>query len=113
LLVANLKYCKPNFALEIVLGDGGLLYAAKRRWNDISLIGVDLDNANVSSANKNNEIEAHLSDGFNPDLPEFISGVTHKLKSVVLSRFQILFPEEPSHHHKAVIEGPKRLTHKD
>jgi hypothetical protein len=33
------------------------------------------------------------------------------LKSVVLNRFRILYPEEPSHHNKAVIEGPKRLMH--
>jgi hypothetical protein len=29
----------------------------------------------------------------------------------LLNRFRILYPEEPSHHCKAVLEGPKRLSH--
>ncbi len=72
LLIANLSIEAPNIALDIGFGNGDLLHAAKRRWNDISLVGIDLDQRNVTTALSKNRIEAHNFDGFNPDLPPLL-----------------------------------------
>ena len=72
LLIANLSISKPNIALDIGFGNGDLLHAAKRRWNDISLVGIDVDEKNVTTALNKRKIEAFNFDGFNPDLPPLL-----------------------------------------
>jgi len=74
LLIANLSISKPNIALDIGFGNGDLLHAAKRRWNDISLVGIDVDEKNVTTALNKRKIEAFNFDGFNPDLPPLLLG---------------------------------------
>jgi len=71
-LVQNLEHANPRSALDLGFGDGNLLVAAKNRWEDIELYGVDIDENNVVEANLNNRIKAIHLDGFLPDLPKYL-----------------------------------------
>lgn len=70
-LIRALSHPKPTSALDLGFGAGGLLYAARRRWSNINLVGVDLDEQNVQVA-KNSIIEAINLNVFSFDLPEII-----------------------------------------
>ncbi|ALS97096.1 N-6 DNA methylase [Lacimicrobium alkaliphilum] len=72
-LVRNLSCGVPKTALDIGFGKGSLLYAVKRRWQGTNLFGVDIDESNVCNARRNKDIQALLSDGFDPDLPSKIT----------------------------------------
>jgi hypothetical protein len=72
LLVSNLITPAPSQAIDLGFGAGDLLHAAKRRWENLNLIGVDIDQFNVAHANNSTSIKALHYDGFNPDLPEVI-----------------------------------------
>ncbi|MBQ4812697.1 N-6 DNA methylase [Pseudoalteromonas luteoviolacea] len=72
-LVDSLSVATPKVALDLGFGAGDLLRAAKRRWTDINLVGVDLDRVNVLNARLDNEIDAIHMNGFSPDLPKVIS----------------------------------------
>lgn len=71
-LVKKLTLTSPKQALDIGFGSGNLLRAAKRRWNDLDLIGIDIDYRNVQKEEKFKEINAIELNGFNPSLPEMI-----------------------------------------
>lgn len=64
ILVNNLIHTNPKSALDLGLGNGSLLTAAKNRWKDISLYGVDIDENNVNLAISGKSIKAILHDGF-------------------------------------------------
>lgn len=72
LLVSNLSLEAPYRAVDLGFGAGDLLYAAKRRWNTIDLIGIDIDPQNVQEANLKKSIYAIHHDGFCPHLPDLI-----------------------------------------
>lgn len=71
-LVNKLTIASPKKALDIGFGSGSLLRAAKRRWNDIDLIGVDIDSRNIEEEEKLKEINTLKLNGFDPCLPETI-----------------------------------------
>lgn len=71
-LVNSLNIQSPNLALDLGFGAGGLLYAARRRWSSISLIGIDVDKKNILNAKRDSLIEALELNGFSADLPEII-----------------------------------------
>lgn len=73
LLVSNLSLEAPYRAVDLGFGAGDLLYAAKRRWNTIDLIGIDIDPRNVQEANLKKSINAIHHDGFCPHLPDLIT----------------------------------------
>ena len=72
LLVESLDIANPLHALDLGFGSGELLRAARRRWQDLSLIGIDIDQINIERANKKKLIQALHVDGFNPNLPEIL-----------------------------------------
>ena len=72
-LVDSLSVTTPKVALDLGFGAGELLLAAKRRWTDINLVGVDLDQKNVLNAILGREIDAIQMNGFSPELPKIIS----------------------------------------
>lgn len=71
-LIQSLNLTRPKVALDIGFGSGNLLHAAKRRWNDLSLVGVDVDNENIANARSKKLIQAVELNGFDPSLPEII-----------------------------------------
>lgn len=71
-LVKTLSVLSPKNALDIGFGSGSLLRAAKRRWNDIDLIGIDIDSGNIDKEEELKEINAIKLNGFDPSLPEKI-----------------------------------------
>ena len=71
-LVKELSSPFPLSVADLGFGEGSLLRAARKRWNHLKLIGVDIDLLNVEKANKNKLIDAIHYDGFNPDLPDTI-----------------------------------------
>ncbi|SEH64712.1 type I restriction enzyme M protein [Rheinheimera pacifica] len=73
LLVSNLSLEAPYRAVDLGFGAGDLLYAAKRRWNTLDLIGIDIDPRNVQEANLKKSINAIHHDGFCPHLPDLIT----------------------------------------
>lgn len=73
LLIESLAIDNPLHALDLGFGSGELLRAARRRWRELSLIGVDIDQVNIERANKKKLIQALHVDGFNPNLPEILS----------------------------------------
>jgi len=68
-LVESINDISPNHAIDLGFGAGSLLHAAKKRWGNVKLIGVDIDERNVESANKGTSIQAFKYDGFKADLP--------------------------------------------
>lgn len=72
ILVNNLIHTNPKSALDLGLGNGSLLTAAKNRWKDINLYGVDIDENNVNLAISGKSIKAILHDGFSPFLPDVL-----------------------------------------
>lgn len=74
LLVNSLEVHNPIDAIDLGFGDGDLLHAVKRRWSNIKLIGIDIDEENISKANTNTHIQTLKYDGFHPDLPSIITG---------------------------------------
>lgn len=73
LLIGSLNLEMPLNVVDLGFGDGELLRAASRRWNGLSLIGVDIDSGNVKNANSQNLIQAVHHDGFNPVLPQILN----------------------------------------
>ncbi|WP_289282844.1 MULTISPECIES: N-6 DNA methylase [unclassified Methylophaga] len=71
-LVGKFSSLSPRLALDLGFGSGSLLNAARRRWSELCLIGVDIDNDNVSRAKLNSSIEALNHNGFDPSLPDII-----------------------------------------
>ena len=71
-LVKKLTLTSPKKALDIGFGSGNLLRAAKRRWNDIDLIGIDIDYKNIANEEKFKEINTIELNGFDPSLPDMI-----------------------------------------
>ncbi|ALZ75379.1 N-6 DNA methylase [Rheinheimera sp. F8] len=71
-LVNTISMNNPLIALDLGFGSGDLLLAAKRRWRNISLVGIDLDSKNVTEANEKKLIEAIHLDGFCLELPDYI-----------------------------------------
>lgn len=72
ILVKNLSIPSPKIALDLGFGSGSLLHAAKRRWGDLSLIGIDIDSRNLVNANSLKLIQTIELNGFNPLLPDII-----------------------------------------
>jgi len=72
-LVQNLSIASPQVALDLGFGAGNLLHAAKRRWEGISLVGIDIDEANIHQAKSDKLIKALELNGFEPTLPEIIN----------------------------------------
>jgi type I restriction-modification system DNA methylase subunit len=72
-LVQNLSIASPQVALDIGFGAGDLLHAAKRRWEEISLVGIDIDKSNVHQAKSSRLIKALELSGFEPSLPKIIN----------------------------------------
>jgi type I restriction-modification system DNA methylase subunit len=72
-LVRNLSITSPQVALDIGFGAGDLLHAAKRRWQEISLVGIDIDKSNVHQARSSNLINALQLNGFDPSLPTILN----------------------------------------
>lgn len=72
-LIQSLNLTTPKVALDIGFGSGNLLHAAKRRWNDLSLVGIDIDNKNIAHAQSQKLIEAIKFNGFDPSLPDIIN----------------------------------------
>jgi type I restriction enzyme M protein len=72
-LVKELSSPFPLSVADLGFGEGSLLHAARKRWNHLKLIGVDIDLLNVQNANKSKFIDAIHYDGFNPDLPDTIT----------------------------------------
>lgn len=66
-----MSHPKPKLALDLGFGAGGLLYAARRRWPNINLAGVDLDEKNIQTA-KSSIIDAVNLNVFSFDLPDII-----------------------------------------
>lgn len=73
LLIRNLSLLQPKIALDLGFGTGNLLNAARRRWSDLSLVGIDIDNNNVAKAISHSSIQAFELNGFDPFLPEIIN----------------------------------------
>jgi SAM-dependent methyltransferase len=73
ILVEHLNHQSPIVAMDLGFGEGELLKAAKRRWDNLHLVGVDIDVKNVTNACRKTDIKAMLGDGFNSDLPERIT----------------------------------------
>lgn len=73
LLVKNLTIASPKTALDLGFGAGDLLCAAKRRWDNLSLIGIDIDKKNILNAESKNLIKALELSGFEPSLPDIIN----------------------------------------
>lgn len=71
-LVKKLTLTSPKQALDIGFGSGNLLRAAKRRWSDIGLIGIDIDCKNIAIEEELREINAIQLNGFEPSLPEMV-----------------------------------------
>jgi type I restriction-modification system DNA methylase subunit len=72
-LVKNLTIASPKTALDLGFGAGDLLCAAKRRWDNLSLIGIDIDKKNILNAETNKIIKALELSGFDPSLPNIIN----------------------------------------
>jgi len=72
-LVQNLSITSPQVALDLGFGAGDLLHAAKRRWEGISLVGIDIDKSNVHQAKSKKLIKALELNGFEPSLPNIIN----------------------------------------
>jgi SAM-dependent methyltransferase len=72
-LVQNLSIASPQVALDLGFGAGDLLHAAKRRWEEISLVGIDIDKSNVNQAKSRKLIKALELNGFDPSLPKIIN----------------------------------------
>jgi methylase of polypeptide subunit release factors len=72
-LVKHLNHQSPIVAMDLGFGEGELLKAAKRRWENLHLVGVDIDARNVTNACRQADIKAMHGDGFNPDLPARIT----------------------------------------
>ncbi|RPA64103.1 hypothetical protein EGC86_02190 [Shewanella frigidimarina] len=72
-LVKNLTIASPQTALDLGFGAGELLCAAKRRWDNLSLIGIDIDRKNILYAESNKLIKALELSGFDPSLPNIIN----------------------------------------
>jgi len=72
ILVSNLSLPSPKIALDLGFGTGNLLHAAKRRWNNLSLIGVDIDKDHITHAKAHTAIAAIEHNGFDPSLPDRI-----------------------------------------
>jgi len=66
-LISEFDTDAPQYVLDIGCGELGLLMAARRRWDQASLIGYDIDpeNAHTGRAPK---IELYVGDGADPDL---------------------------------------------
>lgn len=71
-LVNSLSIRAPNLALDLGFGAGGLLHAARRRWENISLVGIDVDRDNVLNAKRDMVIDAIELNGLSPSLPQVI-----------------------------------------
>jgi putative uncharacterized protein pKP048_01 len=67
-LVKSLNSFYPRTVLDLGFGHGSLLYAARKKWPEARLIGVDIDEKNVERANKDRIIEAIHYDGFSSNL---------------------------------------------
>ena len=72
-LVQSLSISSPQVALDLGFGAGDLLHAAKRRWEEISLVGIDIDKSNIKQAKSNKLIKALELNGFEPSLPSIIN----------------------------------------
>ncbi len=72
-LVRSLTIPSPRIALDLGFGKGNLLNAAKRRWDKLNLVGIDIDQRNVINAKSKNSIEALILNGFDPSLPSIIN----------------------------------------
>lgn len=71
-LIGTLKSDEPEFVLDLGFGAGGLLHAARRRWKNTNLIGIDIDVENILSARESRLIEALELNGFSSDIPNVI-----------------------------------------
>ncbi len=49
LLISNLTTKKPNYILELGVGNGSLILQALKRWSKTSITGIDVDKKNVIS----------------------------------------------------------------
>ena len=72
-LISSLKIVNPKQAFGLGFGSGMLLKAAKKRWIDINLAGVDIDIKNILLAKEDNLIDALQLNGFSADLPYIIA----------------------------------------
>ncbi|MGB0834819.1 MAG: N-6 DNA methylase [Psychrobium sp.] len=71
-LVSNLDILSPEVAVDLGFGEGELLKAAKRKWGNLKLIGIDVDKENVKKCCPSLGIDAFIGDGFDPELPSRI-----------------------------------------
>ncbi|MBA6408861.1 N-6 DNA methylase [Pseudoalteromonas sp. 5Ae-yellow] len=71
-LIQSLSISSPKIALDLGFGAGDLLHAARRRWKDLSLIGVDIDRQNIIRANSGKLIKTLELNGFELALPQLI-----------------------------------------
>lgn len=71
-LVKSLSLSSPKIALDLGFGAGNLLHAAKRRWKNLNLVGIDIDKSNVHDAKSKSFIDALTLNGFEPCLPNII-----------------------------------------
>lgn len=71
-LINHMNSSSPKLALDLGCGVGSLLHAAKNRWANLKLIGVDIDPLNIIKANSSKIIQALLLDGFSLDLPDIL-----------------------------------------
>ncbi len=72
-LVGGVSLNCPSSALDLGFGSGNLLDAAKKRWNNIELIGLDIDQNNVSAAQIHERFVALEMSGLDCDLPSKIN----------------------------------------
>lgn len=72
-LIDSLQSVSPKQAFDLGFGSGMLLKAAKKRWGDINLAGVDIDIKNILSAKEDHLIDAFQLNGFSVDLPSVIT----------------------------------------
>jgi len=72
-LIQSLSISSPKIALDLGFGAGDLLHAARRRWKDLNLIGVDIDRQNIIKANSGKLIKTLELNGFELALPQLIS----------------------------------------
>jgi type I restriction enzyme M protein len=82
-LVSSLSVKDPNLALDLGFGAGGLLHAAKRRWCNIGLVGIDVDTVNVATAKTDKLIHAIELNGFSSNLPEIIQNRFGKIDLLI------------------------------
>ena len=73
LLIQNLSIASPQTALDLGFGAGDLLHAARRRWESLNLVGIDIDRKNILRANSDKLINALELNGFELALPEIIN----------------------------------------